>query len=222
MFGPKGKSSVGALRVEADDVGKFGNFLSAVDPADADDDFKERITGVTNRLIREAADAIIAGEDEQAILEGIFANNKDVLSGLESVGLGDSTTAEALRTMSEHYKQGDIKEYIQAERIGLFHEPGSDGFGPSLWQRDEHAEGLTNRWGDVIDILKAAKTNPNAQALFEDLLASARGALSYARDDWAKMQDEGKYNETYGQGFDEVLQNVGRELNTLANSQNLS
>ena len=196
MYSSKGEQSVGKVRLQVTDGSKFSNFLLAVNPEDANEDFQQNAAGVASSLIAEATDAIANDTDEQTALETL-AYGKGIVAGLEHIGLAESPVTDKLRTLYEHAQQGDVKEYVQADNIGLLKAPEEQGFGPSQWHRDATPEYLTTHWGQVLDVIKAAKANPSAKDLYEQLLQSAQGSLDYAKSDWAKAKSEG-----YGGGGD--------------------
>ena len=216
MFGPKGEQSVGVVRLQVTDGGKFSSFLLATKPEDVNDDFRKDSASVVSSLVQETSDAIASNEDAQTALETL-AYGKGILAGLEHIGLGEASIAQKLGALSEHAQQGDVKEYVLADRVGLLQEAGEQGFGPSQWQKDATAKFLTGRWTDVVNVLKAAKANPKATELFNGLLKSAQASLDYAKADWSKIKAEGYGGGSgYGSGFEDVFQTVGLELSMLA------
>ncbi len=215
MYSSKGEQSVGKVRLQVTDGSKFSNFLLAVNPEDANEDFQQNAAGVASSLIAEATDAIANDTDEQTALETL-AYGKGIVAGLEHIGLAESPVTDKLRTLYEHAQQGDVKEYVQADNIGLFQEPGEQGFGPSQWQRDATAEYLTTHWNQVLDVVKAAKANPSAKELFAQLAKSAQASLEYAKADWAKAKVEGYGGGgSYGEGFEQAFETVGLELSMI-------
>lgn len=215
MYGPQGEQSVGKVRLQVTDGSKFSNFLLAVDPEEANEDFQQNAAGVASSLIAEATDAIASDADEQTVRETL-AYGKGIVAGLEHIGLSDSPVAEKLRSLYEHAQKGDVKEYVQADSIGLLKAPEEQGFGPSQWHRDANSEYLTTHWGQVLDVVKAAKANPRAKDLYEQLLQSAQSSLDYAKSDWDKAKSEGYGGDSYGEGFEKVFETVGLELSMIA------
>lgn len=215
MYSSKGEQSVGKVRLQVTDGSKFSNFLLTVNPEDANEDFQNNAAGVANSLIAEATDAIANDTGEQTALETL-AYGKGIVAGLEHIGLAESPVTDKLRTLYEHAQQGDVKEYVQADNIGLFQEPGEQGFGPSQWQRDATVEYLTTHWSQVLDVVKAAKANPDAKELFAQLTKSAQASLDYAKADWAKAKAEGYGGGgSYGEGFEQTFETVGLELSMI-------
>jgi hypothetical protein len=215
MYSSKGEQSVGKVRLQVTDGSKFSNFLLAVNPEDANEDFQKNAAGVAGSLIAEATDAITDDADEQTAIETL-AYGKGIVAGLEHIGLAESPVTEKLRTLYEHAQQGDIKEYVQADNIGLLKEPDEQGFGPAKWQRDATTEYLTTHWNQVLDVVKAAKANPNAKELFTQLAKSAQSSLDYAKADWAKAKVEGYGGGgSYGEGFEKTFETVGLELSLI-------
>lgn len=216
MYSSKGEQSVGKVRLQVTDGGKFSSFLLTTNPEDANEDFQKSAAGVVGSLIAEASDAIASDQDEQTALETL-AYGKGIIAGLEHIGLGDAPVAKRLSDLAEHAQQGDVKEFVLAERAGLFQEPGEQGFGPSQWQRDASTQFMTDNWGNILNILKMTKSNPKAQELFSQLLKNAQADLDFAKDDWKKLKEEGYGGGgEYGSGFEEVFQTVELELNLLA------
>jgi hypothetical protein len=219
MYGPQGEQSVGEVRLQVTDGSKFSNFLLTVNPEAANEDFQQNAARVAGSLIAEATAAIASGADEQTVLETL-AYGKGIVAGLEHIGLTESPVTDKLRSLYEHAQQGDVKEYVQADTIGLLKAPGEQGFGPTKWHRDTTAEGLTARWGQVLDVITAAKANPSAKDLYLQLVQAAQSSLDYAKSDWDSAKAEGYAgDEYYGKGFEEVFETVGLELSVLASSE---
>jgi len=216
MYGPQGEQSGGEVRLQVTDGSKFSNFLLAVNPEEASADFQQNASSVAGSFIAEATDAIASNADEQTVLE-TFAYGKGIVAGLEHIGLAESPVTDKLRSLYEHAQQGDVKEYVQADNIGLLKAPEEQGFGPSQWHRDATPEYLTTHWSQVLDVVKAAKANPNAKDLYEQLLQSAQSSLDYAKSDWAKAKAEGYgAGGDNGKGFEQVFEIVGLELSMIA------
>lgn len=215
MYSNKGQDSVGRVRLQITDGGKFSAFLGAVKPRKVNEDFRKNVTTVTNSLIAEASDAITQDADEDTVLETLaYANG--IISGLKRIGLGDSLVAKVLEVLTHHSQQGDIKEYLLAERSGLLEEAGNaEGFGPSRWQRDSSNEYLAKGWNGIIDVLKAAKANPKAEQLFKQLLQSARAHLKSASDDWDGLKTTYYADNGYGSDFENIFQAVKLEMDML-------
>ena len=212
MYSNKGEQSVGKIRLQVTDGSKFSNFLLAVNLGDTTDEFQQNVADVAYGLIAEASDAIANDSDEQTALETL-AYGKGIVAGFEHIGLAKSPVIVKLRNLYEHAQQGDVKEYVQADNIGLLKGPEEQGFGPAQWQRDASTEYLVTLWDQVLDVLKAAKANPNAKALFVQLTNSAQASLDYAKADWAKIKAEGYGGGgSYGEGFEKAFENVGLEL----------
>lgn len=216
MFGSQGQQSIGKVRLQVTDGGTFSSFLLAANPGTAVEDFQKNAAGVVNSLIAETSDAIANDQNKQTALETL-AYGKGIISGLEHIGLGDAPVAKRLSDLAEHAQQGDIKEFVLAERAGLFEEPGEQGFGPSQWQKDASAQFMTDSWKNVLNIIKMTEGNPKAQELFGQLLKNAQADLDFAKDDWKKLKAEGYGGGgEYGSGFEDVFQTVELELNLLA------
>ena len=190
MYSNKGEQSVGKIRLQVTDGSKFSNFLLAVNLGDTTDEFQQNVADVAYGLIAEASDAIANDSDEQTALETL-AYGKGIVAGLEHIGLAKSPVIVKLRNLYEHAQQGDVKEYVQADNIGLLKGPEEQGYGPAKWQRDASTERLVTFWDQVLDVLKATKAKPNAKALFVQLTNSAQASLDYAKADWAKIKAEG-------------------------------
>jgi hypothetical protein len=214
MFSSKGEQSVGRVRLQVTDGSKFSSFLLAVNPADINEDFQENSAGVVSGLIAEASDAIANDTDRQAAIETL-AYGKGIVAGLKHIGLAESPATDELLTLYEHAQNGDVKEYVQADNLGLLKEPEEQGFGPAQWQRDATAEYLASHWGRVLEVVKAAKTNPNAKELFAQLTRSAQASLDYAKADWAKAKAAGYGGGSYGKGFEKTFETVGLELSLI-------
>jgi len=214
MFSSKGEQSIGEVRLQVTDGGKFSNFLLAVNPENANEAFQQNAAVVANSLIAEATDAIAKVKDEQTVVETL-AYGKGIVAGLEHIGLARLPVTDKLRTLYEHAQQGDVREYVQADTIGLFQKPGEQGFGPSQWQRDATAEYLTTHWSQVLDVVKAARANPKAKELFTQLAKTAQASLDYAKADWAKIKAEGYGHAGYGEGFEKVFETTELELSML-------
>jgi hypothetical protein len=215
MYGPQGEQSVGKVQLQVSDGSKFSNFLLAVNPEDANEDFQQNAVGVAGSIIAEASDAIASDADEQTVLETL-AYGKGIVAGLEHIGLDGSPVATKLLSLYEHAQQGDVKEYVNADNVGLLTEPEAQGFGPANWQRDASPDYLAEHWNGVLDVIKAAKANPKAAELFAQLVTSAQGSLDYAKADWAKAKSEGYGGGNgYGEGFEDIFETVGLELSML-------
>ena len=212
VFNGKGQESVGQVRLQIADGSKFSNFLLSVDPEHSDDKFQKNAEAVASNLIQEAKDAIAKNTDEETIVETLLYA-PGIIAGLEHIGLSDSPITEKLRTLHDHAQRGDIKEYVAADDIGLLKDPTKTQFGPAQWQKDATGEFLTAHWDTVLEIIKAAKINPNASELSEQLIDSARDALKYAKADWSKTKTERAGSiDDYGQDFDKIFEKVTLEL----------
>src|ERR1039457_5324063 len=55
MFGPKGEQSVGVVRLQVTDGGKFSSFLLATKPEDVNDDFRKDSASVVSSLVQETS-----------------------------------------------------------------------------------------------------------------------------------------------------------------------
>jgi hypothetical protein len=217
MFSSKGQQSVGRVRLNVTDGGKFSGFLLATKPEDIDESFRKNSESVVSSLVEETSDAIATDADDQAVLETLAYGN-GIIAGLEHIGLGESPAAQKLSALTEHTQQGDVKEWVLASRIGLLEEPEKQQFGPSQWQGDATPKYLSDRWGEVIAIIKMAKDNPRSSSLFTQLLSKARSDLGYAKQDWEKLKVErysGDINPGYGEGFSDVFASVDVELQAL-------
>jgi hypothetical protein len=215
MYSDQGEQSVGEVRLQVTDGGKLSGFLLAINPEFADKAFQDRVTYVVDNLISETSDALATNQDEQTVPETL-AYASGIVTGLEHVGLGEAPVTKRLHDLAEHAKQGDAKEYVLAERTGLLTSPEEQTFGPSQWQKDSTAQGLTERWGNILSILKLAQDNPNAQQLFGELLAAAQTNLDIAMADWNEHKTPNHDGTGYGSGFDEAFQTVALELKLLA------
>ncbi len=214
MFSNKGEQSVGKVRLQITDGGSFSNFLLSVHPEDANEDFKVNTTNIVKGIITETSDSIAEGVDDRMALETL-AYSKGIIAGLEHLGLGNEPAAYKLSKLYEHAQQGDIKEYVQACDIGILQEPGEPTFGPSRWQRDATPEFLATNWNRVLDVVKAAKANPRAAELFDQLAVSTQATLDYAKDDLDNIKAEGYGGKHYGEGFEKVFETVELELNLI-------
>lgn len=215
IYGVQGEQSVGEVRLQVADGGKFSNFLLAVNPEDATEDFQQTATGVVGNLIDEAKSAIASGADEQTVFETL-AYGRGIIAGLEHIGLGEASVADELLGLYEYAQQGDIREYVKAGNIGLLTKPEEQGFGPANWQRDASPEYLFTRWNEVLDVARAAKANPEAKDLFAQLIQSAQSCLDYAKVDWTNAKSEGYGGTGYGEGFEGIFETVGLELSMLS------
>ncbi|MBI2592226.1 hypothetical protein HYW36_01995 [Candidatus Saccharibacteria bacterium] len=213
MFGPQGKEEIGPVRLQLEDGDKFGSFLSGIGQEQVDDDFRKNVAFTVGSILVELSDAIASGQDKDFVLE-TFTAADELIKGLEDIGLGESEVAKKLRDYAEHAKTGDLTEFVLAERIQLFVEPGTPTFGPSQWQRDATPKFLQDRWDEVVALLRKAKANPRAEALFNQLMENAKANLDYARKDWTELK--GKYGKDYGKGFDGVFNEVDVRLQGLS------
>jgi len=218
MYGPQGKQSVGKVRLQVTDGGKFSTFLLAVNPEDTTEEFLHNVASVAESIIAEAKDSISKGTGEQTVLETL-AYGKGIIAGLENIGLGESPVTSELTNLYEHAQQGDIVEYISAINIGLLTDPEEQSFGPASWQRDASPQFLAKHWGEVLNVIKDTKANPKATELFVQLVKSAQASLNYAKADWLKLKTEGYgADEEYGKGFDDIFETISLELNMVAST----
>ena len=217
MIGPNGEQIAGKVRLQLTDGGSLSNFLLSINPQDANEILKQSVSSLISSLIAETKDSISNDDDNQTTLETL-AYGKGIIAGLKQVGLGEADSAKELQNLCKHFQIGDIKEYVEADRLFLFTEPEKQGFGPSKWHRDATSEYLTTRWNNVLDVLKAANANPKATELFKSLLISVKANLEYAKNDWAKLKSE-NYDSSikdYGRDFDDIFKAVDLELNLLS------
>lgn len=214
--GDESEQPVGRVRLQVTNGSKFSGFLLVTNPEDTSEGFQKNAAEVVDSLIAEASDAIATGQDEQTALETL-AYSTGIIAGLEHIGIGDAPVAKQLSDLAQHTQQGDIKEFILAERAGLLQKPGEQGFGPAKWQRDANTQFMADSWGNILNILKLTQNNPKAQELFHQLLKAAQADLDFARADWKKLKTEGYGGgREYGSGFEEIFQTVGLELHFLA------
>ena len=218
MFSNKGEQSVGKIRLRVTNGGKFSSFLLATNPEAKSEDFQNNIALVVGNLIAETSNAIADGQDEQTAMETL-AYGKGIIAGLEHIGIGDTYVAKRLSALVDNAQQGHVKEFVLAERVGLFQKPGENGFGPSQWQRDATEQFMIDNWDNVLGVLRMAKHNPNSQELFDRLLNTALADLEFAKTDWEQIKAEldgtKDYGKNYGSGFEEVFRTVELELKRL-------
>ena len=231
MFSKNGDELVGRVRLQVADGGKFSGFLSAIVPEDADETFRRSVTGVISSLNQGVAVAIATDTVDAVALEAL-AYGEGIVAGLERIGLADSPVAEKLRTLYEHAQQGDVREYVVADAIGLLEDPTDQSSGPATWHRDATPEGLASRWNQVLRVVKEARDNPNAQDLYDRLHGQSQNLLGFAQLDWAKVKEEytnlddvkaaaGGFTggSNYGEGFEGIFEVVNLELGMLGPSE---
>jgi len=214
MYSLQGEQSVGEVRLQVTDGSKFSTFLLAVNPKDANENFQQSAVDVAGSVIAEARDAIADDADEQTVLETL-AYAKGVVAGLEHIGLGELPVTTELNRLYEHAQQGDVREYVKAGKVGLLTKPEEQVFGLASWQRDASPKYLKDHWSQVLEVIKAAKVNPNAAELFAELVISAQNSLDYAKADLVKIKSDGYGGGDYGKGFEEIFETVGLELSML-------
>lgn len=211
MLSAKGKTSFGKVNLQFTDGGKFSSFLGRVDAEAIDDSFKQKVSGVVGSLLNEVRSAVSSGTpDANGALEAL-AYSQGIANGLERVGANEEVI-EKLRALGEHSQSGTLYEYVRADSIGLLVEPDKQQFGPSQWQRDATPDYLRNGWGNVLEILKTAKENPDGAEMFDELTEKAKINLAAARADLEEIQKEGNYSEGYGDGFPAVFDEVEQAL----------
>lgn len=216
-----GRQEVGVVRLQVVDGGKLSGFLLSAKPEEADDAFKQSMLAVTSDMVSEASDAIATGRRGGLTALETLAYGPGIVSGLEQIGLAESTAAVQLRELCEHAQQGDVREFVVAKKAGLLDEPGAPVFGPSTWQTDTHPQAvLYIRWQGILTILREAQANPKAQVLAAQLLAKAQAHLEYAKADWKKMRSSELPMPGYGEGFDDVFQRIGLEFSVLNSPDN--
>lgn len=204
---------IGEVRLGVADGGKLTNFLLTVNPDLVDDDFRQNATYLADSLITETADDIANSTTVSTETLETLAYGKGIVASLEHIGLVNTAETERIGKLYDHAQKGDVKEYVQADSIGLFREPGKEGYSPSKWQRDASSAYLARHWNQVLEVVSDTKANPNAHELFTQVAESAQASLDFAKTDWAKMkQARGSSGGSYGQGFEEVFETVGLEL----------
>lgn len=107
----------------------------------------------------------------------LFANANSFVENYIRLGLSENVSQ--LSTYIEHGQKGDLREYILAERSGLFKKQGKN-FGPADWQIDSSPSSLEARWKNAIKIVRDTKVNPNAQELSRSLSSHLLECIKYA------------------------------------------
>lgn len=216
VFGNVGMQSVGKVRLRIADGGKFSGFLFAVKEDAVTDILQGNIRSTVQGTVQEVEEAVLTEPDNPMISETL-AYAEGISAGLERLGI-KSPEAERLKVLATHATQGDIREYVKADKLQLLTKPEDQAFGPAQWQQDATGEYLNKRWGEILSTIKEAQANPKASELSSQLLAAARTSLDYAKADWTALKQAEPYatQGEYGKDFEGIFEAVGLELDLLS------
>lgn len=100
--------------------------------------------------------------------------------------LGLKEQAATLAFHAEHFVQGDLWEYLLAEKSGLMNRVG---FGPHLWHVDSSPESFMSRWMTAVDALERIEENPKAATLADDCRKYLTSSAAAARQHFEAIPD---------------------------------
>lgn len=212
MISSDGTHQMGAVKLQLENGDKFASFIEQ--PGENDEIFRSNIIKVVSDMLEEVSDAVADKSEADMVLETLASSEK-LVDALTAIGLGDIPTTHKLKTYLEHYKKGDLGEYVLATRIQILREPEEQQFGPSQWQGDATADYLQARWDQVVELLQRAKANPRAHELFRELVSRSRLNLELAKKDLAKRRTEDSHSN-YGKGFDGIFNETKSRIDLLA------
>jgi hypothetical protein len=214
MFGPKGESKIGEVRLQLQSGDKFSGFLSAAPLESADEETTGNVVSVASDILSEMKAAIISGQSTPAVTEAL-AYAQGIAANLDRLPDADARLSQSFKDFSVHAATGDLTEWVHARQTGILTDPADQQFGPSQWQRDASSEFLAKRWQGVITTIKESQANPKASALTQELLDKAKANLALAQEDWHSIDNQGGYSGEYGTGFDDIFATIAMELDSL-------
>ncbi|MEK7616549.1 MAG: hypothetical protein AAB414_00650 [Patescibacteria group bacterium] len=169
----------GQMRINVSNRNRFVSFLGALEPELVEQTgLKQNLEGLSAVLVQQVLDNYDLQEptDEALQLLGGLGNIVDQYNRL-----GMERAVNRLETYLQHARQGDLREYVAIERRALLSEPGQN-FGPADWPIDTTPEGLEGRWNEALAILRAAKENPKAHELYQQLADHLTKCIKIARE----------------------------------------
>jgi hypothetical protein len=213
----------GSLSIKLIDGKKLVDFLRAVPVDSIDDKFRENINKIIGGSLGRAERALLRNQNDP-VGDEIASHLADLLDGFEKVCPDETAQIDRMKKLTEHYRQGDVREYVVAKDMQLLTEPEDQEFGPANWHGDSNAKSMTDRWQRIIQGLRFIKYRPEARETYLDAMAGALKSLDSSQAEWEKMKNrEGKYSDFtaieecgYGKGFDDVFVSVRAELDEIA------
>jgi hypothetical protein len=209
-----GVESLGPVRTQVTDGARFVGFLNAAPDEAVDEVFKEAVQAVVHDAAQEAYTIIGDSEESDTGAIEVLGYADGISTAMERLGLPKD---ELLTRLSEYAKKGLVREYIQADKTGVFKAVDGEGYTPSTWHRDSTPGFLAGHWGAIIHAIETSKSNPNGAELTAELIRRANEHLFSARKDWSLRSEALKEtNGHYGEAFNEIFDNVTTQLIELA------
>lgn len=169
------------LRLNIVDEKKFVSFLGLLSPdqvvnTDIKDNLKDLSKMLTSRILQQFGFSTPTNEGFE-----LLGNIPEIIETYKRLGLADSI--EKMEIYLTHIRQGDMKEYVEIEKAGLFLGPDDDDWGPAKWQNDATSEILKDHWGRALEVVKAIGVNLKARELHRKLLNHLRYCVDNASQD---------------------------------------
>jgi hypothetical protein len=169
------------LRLNIVDEKKFVSFLGLlgleqVVNTDIEHNLKDLSKMLTNQILQQFGFSSPTSEGFE-----LLSNMPEIIENYKRLGLADSI--EKMEIYLIHIRQGDMKEYVEIEKAGLFLGPDDNDWGPAKWQNDATSRILKDHWGRALEVVKVTGVNPKARELYKKLLNHLKYCAENASQD---------------------------------------
>lgn len=180
MMGLGEQAGEGEMRINVANRNRFTSFLEVLTPELVESTgLRSNLESLSGVLSQQIFDHYNLQKPGDEMLE-LFGGLGTIVNQYKRLGMGEAV--EGLEVYLIHTRQGDLREFVAIERNSLLAEPGKY-FGPADWQKDTTPRGLEERWGNALAILQAAKDNPKAHELYQQLKRHLSECIKIARAD---------------------------------------
>ncbi len=178
------------LSLHIEDATRFSEYLNALDPATITDSQKRGLTALYLTLCDQITKEYNPAAGDDRFLSLVSAADS-IVHHHDRLGLPTTRLANFLAAIRGRY----VSAYIEVEKLQL-DTPLEKGDGYRLlWHRDTTPERLQGEWNQVLDVLGALSTNPNAQQVYDIARRTAGTAVERSIAEVSQWTSEA--GETY-------------------------
>lgn len=215
IFTSDGKAGISEIRFNIANREKFIGYLQEIGPESITENqikgLKAVLENVTLQLEKQYQ---IDNPNDDRMVE-LLGGLDEIIKGCErldpenSIGIDESI--EKLKKYNEAKKNKSLREFIVAEREGLFLEVGGRNFGPSTWHMDANPDYYEEKWAKALKVLSSIKESNKSGEFYKKLKDHLIDSAKYAIDDLEKKIKAGDRIDYY-QPLMEIIDNYYDEL----------